>query len=58
MVRFYRDGGGADPNRDVLVRPLDLDDDEVAALVAFLESLTGDDVAELIDDARSAPIGN
>lgn len=28
------------------------------ALVAFLESLTGDNIDELTRDARSAPVGN
>jgi cytochrome c peroxidase len=58
VVRFYRAGGGELPGRDPLLRPLTLDAEEIADLVAFLESLTGDNVAELIDDARSAPIGN
>ncbi|MCB1745764.1 MAG: c-type cytochrome [Gammaproteobacteria bacterium] len=58
VVRFYRDGGTPNPALDPLIRPLDLDDDEVAALVAFLESLTGDDVDELTADARSVAVGN
>jgi cytochrome c peroxidase len=58
VVRFYRAGGGELPGRDPLLRPLTLDAEEIADLVAFLESLTGDNVAELINDARSEPIGN
>ncbi|MGE0487215.1 MAG: cytochrome-c peroxidase [Gammaproteobacteria bacterium] len=58
VVRFYRDGGTPNPGLDPLLRPLALDDDEVAALVTFLESLSGDNVDELTADARSVPIGN
>jgi cytochrome c peroxidase len=41
-----------------MIRPLHLTDAEVAALVAFLESLTGDNIAALIADARSVRVGN
>lgn len=58
VVQFYRDGGRANPHLDPRIKPLQLDDGEVTALVRFLESLTGDNVAVLIQDARSAPIGN
>ncbi len=43
---------------DELIRPLQLSDAQIAALVAFLESLTGDNLAELIADARSIRVGN
>ena len=58
VVQFYREGGRANPHLDPRIRPLQLDDGEVTALVRFLESLTGDNVEALIQDARSAPIGN
>jgi cytochrome c peroxidase len=58
VVRFYRDGGRANPGLDPLIKPLPLNEDEITALVTFLESLTGDNVAELVTDARSVPIGN
>jgi len=35
-----------------------LTDAEVTALFAFLESLTGDNMAALIAEARSAQVGN
>jgi len=58
VVRFYNQGGYAHPFLDPLIQPLHLTDEDVAALVAFLESLTGDNLAELIADARSVSIGN
>ena len=39
VVEFYNAGGGSSPNKDAAMRPLDLNDSEVADLVAFLESL-------------------
>lgn len=52
VVRFYDRGGIANANLDAAIRPLGLNDAEVAALVAFLQSLNGDNVETL---ARSAP---
>jgi cytochrome c peroxidase len=58
VVRFYDRGGFPNPFLDPLLRPLHLTDAEIAALVAFLDSLTGDHLAELIADARSIGVGN
>ena len=58
VVRFYNRGGIPHPGLDPLVRPLQLDDSEIGALVAFLESLTGDNVESLVADARKVPVGN
>lgn len=55
VVRFYDRGGGDDPAKDPLLRPLGLSEREIADLVAFLRSLTGDDVDALIGEARSSP---
>jgi cytochrome c peroxidase len=52
VVRYYNYGGEPHDGLDKKLRPLDLDDADVAALVAFLESLTGDNVGELVADAR------
>ena len=41
VVRFYDEGGRANPNRDPELRPLRLTAKERQALVAFLRSLTG-----------------
>jgi hypothetical protein len=40
------------------VRPLRLSAEDKAALLAFLEALTGSDVAALAADARSVAIGD
>lgn len=49
VVEFYGHGGGVDPfgTKSSLVKPLRLTAEEQAALVAFLESLSGDEI--LID---------
>ncbi len=58
VVRFYDRGGSDDPNLDRRMRPLNLSDQEVADLVAFLETLTSPDVDALIANARSVAVGN
>jgi cytochrome c peroxidase len=58
VVRFYNRGGHPHPLLDPLIRPLHLTDAEVVALVAFLESLTGDNIAVLIAEARNVRVGN
>jgi cytochrome c peroxidase len=40
VVAFYRRGGGANPELDPLVVPLELSDREAAGLVAFLQALS------------------
>lgn len=42
VIDFYNGGGGDAANKDQLLKPLDLSDEEKANLVAFLESLSGD----------------
>ena len=58
VVRFYNQGGINNNALDPLIRPLDLNDEEIFALVAFLRSLTGDNITELVQEARGTPIGN
>lgn len=58
VVEFYRGGGHPHPDIDPMIRPLDLDNSQLDDLVAFLESLTGDNIAELVRDARSEAVGN
>jgi cytochrome c peroxidase len=41
VVRYYSRGGNANPHLDPAVKRLDLSDDDVRHLVAFLEALTG-----------------
>lgn len=45
VVEFYNQGGGNSPNKDPLLSPLNLTDQEKAALVAFLRSLDSEPVA-------------
>ena len=56
VVDFYDAGGGAARNKDPLIEPLGLSDTERAALVEFLQSLSGDDLgyrsADYTEDKR------
>lgn len=54
VVEFYDRGGIDNPQKDPLVRPLGLSATEKQALVAFLKSLTGDNVQKLVAEARAA----
>jgi len=58
VVRFYNNGGVPNPGLSPRIKPLGLSDQEIADLVAFLRSLTGDNVDELISEARSSPPDN
>lgn len=58
VVEHYDRGGVAGPGLDPRIRPLGLSEAEKDDLVAFLESLTGANAAELVADARSERIGN
>lgn len=44
VVAFYNKGGGKLPNKDPLIKPLGLSKKEQVALIAFLESLSGDPI--------------
>ncbi|MCA1973984.1 MAG: c-type cytochrome [Caenispirillum sp.] len=57
VVDFYDRGGIDNPQKSPLVRPLGLTPAEKRALVAFLRSLTGDNLARLVAEARSAQPG-
>ena len=41
VVAFYNQGGGEDPNKSPLLKPLGLSEEEQVDLVAFLRALTG-----------------
>lgn len=58
VVRFYNEGGVPHEGLDPLIQPLGLSDDEIDAVVAFIEALTASNVAELSADARSEQVGN
>jgi cytochrome c peroxidase len=57
VIEFYNQGGIANENLDLLIKPLNLSKLEQNALVAFLKSLTGSNVDALINDAFLVPIG-
>ena len=58
VVEFYNRGGIRNELLDPLIQPLGLNDGEMDALVAFLNSLTGSNVGELVADALSQSVGN
>jgi cytochrome c peroxidase len=58
VVSFYNKGGIPHPQLDTFILPLGLTDNEMENIVAFLESLTGDNVETLVRDAFAAPIGD
>jgi cytochrome c peroxidase len=58
VIEFYNRGGIPNENLDPLIRPLNLDQEEIRALVAFLRSLTGSNVPAIVSDAFAAPIGD
>ena len=58
VVEFYNRGGIKNELLDPLIQPLGLSDSELDAVVAFLNSLTGSNVDDLVADALSQPVGN
>ena len=58
VVEYYNRGGHHHAGLDSALRLLDLEEAEIEQLVAFLESLTGGNLDELIRDARSERAGN
>lgn len=58
VVRFYNEGGVPNELLDPLMTPLGLSEQDITDLVAFLESLTGDNIAILVSDGFAAPVGD
>jgi len=58
VVDFYDRGGIDNPDKSPLLQPLGLTADEKQALVAFMRTLTGDNVEQLARDARRARENN
>jgi cytochrome c peroxidase len=54
VVQFYDRGGGANANLDPAIKPLELNDRDIADLVVFLESLTGANIGRLAKEAEAA----
>src|SRR5262249_35017570 len=52
VVRYYDRGGSGHAGVDPRLHPLHLTDGEIGDLVAFLHSLTGDNLNVLIGEAR------
>lgn len=50
VIDFYDRGGGDDPNKSPLLKPLNLSDEEKEALLEFLDSLSGDEI--LVDPPK------
>jgi cytochrome c peroxidase len=57
VIDYYDSGGHAHAGIDPRIRPLGLTAAERADLEAFLDSLTGDNIALLAADAAAAPVG-
>ena len=58
VIEFYNRGGIANPRLSPLIKALALEASEKQALIAFLKTLTGANVAELVSDAFTAPVGD
>ena len=58
VVEFYNGGGVPNEGLDLRLKPLQLNAGEIDALVAFLQSLTGDNVDALTREALATPIGD
>lgn len=58
VIEFYNQGGVANENLDAMIKPLNLNDAEINALVEFLKTLTGDNINTLVSDAYAAPVGD
>ncbi len=58
VIRFYNAGGVANENLSPLMKPLHLTAVEMTDLVKFLQTLTGNNVNELVADGYAAPVGD
>ncbi|ODU51326.1 MAG: hypothetical protein ABS92_00210 [Thiobacillus sp. SCN 63-374] len=54
VVEFYNKGGVDNEDKSPLIFPLNLTEEEKADLVAFMKTLTGDNIDALAQDARRA----
>jgi cytochrome c peroxidase len=58
VIEFYNQGGFKNETQSPLMEKLNLSAAEIDDIEAFLLTLTGDNVAELISDAFSVPVGD
>jgi cytochrome c peroxidase len=57
VVRHYMAGGVPHPGQDPLIVPLKLSTQDIQDLIAFLRSLTGDNLDALVVEARNSDVG-
>ena len=58
VMEFYNQGGVPNELLSPLILPLNLTDEEIDQVVAFMLALTGDNVQTLVADGFAAPIGD
>lgn len=58
VIAFYNEGGIPNALQSPLIKPLGLGQKEMDDILAFLQSLTGDNVDLLVSDAFAAPVGD
>lgn len=58
VIRFYNQGGIHNETLDKLIKPLNLSDQEINQLIAFLNALTGSNTQQLIADAYAENVGD
>ena len=58
VIEFYNQGGVQNELLSPLIKPLGLTEEEMNDLVAFLQSLTSNNIETLVADAFAAPIGD
>jgi cytochrome c peroxidase len=58
VVEYYNRGAHPHDGLDPILGPLDLEERDLDDLVALLRSFTGDNLDELVRDARSEVVGN
>lgn len=54
VVRFYDQGGAPHDGQDVRIEKRGLSENEISALTAFMRALSGDNINQLISEARKA----
>ena len=57
VVHHYMAGGVPHPGQDPLIMPLKLSTQDIEDLIAFLRSLTGDNLDALVVEARNSDVG-
>ncbi len=58
VIDFYMQGGIPNPGLDQRMLPFTLNESEMKAMIAFLESLTSSHIDDLITEARAVEIGD